>query len=104
MPIHTNPFFTEDEMRAALMKQHIAYSEMYKPSERKVLIKPEVEKIIHSGPVTIVFWKDKTKTIVRCAAHDTYDEYNAFCAALAIKLYGNNSKLKKLIRKATVTK
>ena len=58
-------------------------------------------KIIHSGPCTIVFWNDKTKTIVRCSENDIYDEYAAFCSALAIKMYGNNSKLKKMIKKVT---
>lgn len=58
-------------------------------------------KIIHSGPATIVFWNDKTKTVVRCSENDIYDEYAAFCAALAIKMYGNNSHLKKMIEKVT---
>ncbi len=61
-------------------------------------------KIIHSGPATIVFWNDKTKTIVRCSENDVYDEYAAFCSALAIKMYGSNSHLKKMIRNKTEDK
>ena len=57
-------------------------------------------KIIHSGPCTIVFWNDDTKTIVRCSDNDTYDQYAAFCAALAKKMFNTNSHLKKLIRSA----
>lgn len=56
------------------------------------------KRILHSGPCTIVFWEDGTKTIVRLSENDIYDEYQAFCAALAIKLYGSNSHLKKVIR------
>ena len=87
-----------------LQREYIEYSRMFKETEGGIIVMPEVTKIIHSGPVTVVFWKDGTKTLVRCAAHDAYDEYNAFCAALAIKMYGNNSKLKKMIKKATAEK
>ena len=59
------------------------------------------ERIIHSGPATIVFWNDKTKTVVKCSENDIYDEYEAFCAALAIKMFGSNSHLKKMIRDKT---
>lgn len=58
-------------------------------------------KIIHSGPATIVFWNDKTKTVVKCSENDIYDEYEAFCAALAIKMFGSNSHLKKMIHNKT---
>ena len=59
------------------------------------------ERIIHSGPATIVFWNDKTKTVVKCSENDIYDEYEAFCAALAIKMFGSNSHLKKMIHDKT---
>ena len=59
------------------------------------------ERIIHSGPATIVFWNDKTKTVVKCSENDVYDEYEAFCAALAIKMFGSNSHLKKMIHDKT---
>ena len=61
----------------------------------------EPERIVHSGPATIVFWNDKTKTVVKCSENDIYDEYEAFCAALAIKMFGSNSHLKKMIRDKT---
>jgi len=61
----------------------------------------EPERIVHSGPATIVFWNDKTKTIVKCSENDIYDEYEAFCAALAIKMFGSNSHLKKMIHDKT---
>ena len=57
----------------------------------------EPKRIVHSGPATIVFWNDKTKTVVKCSENDIYDEYEAFCAALAIKMFGSNSHPKKMI-------
>ncbi len=63
---------------------------------------PIPTKIIRSGPVTVIFWKDGTKTLVRRAEGAQDDPYLAFCAGLAKKIYGNNSKVKKLIEEKTV--
>lgn len=65
-------------------------------------IVPQVKKIIHSGPCTIVFWEDNTKTVVRLEEGKEYDEYAAFTAALAKKCYGSNSKVHKILEKKTV--
>ena len=51
------------------------------------------KRIIYNDPATIVFWKDGTKTVVKKAAKEPYNKYNAFCAALAKKVYGNNSRV-----------
>jgi hypothetical protein len=59
-------------------------------------------RILKSGNATIVFWKDGTKTVVKCGADETPDDYDAFTAALAIKIFGNNSRLKKVIKNKTV--
>jgi len=63
---------------------------------------PIPTKIIRSGPVTVIFWEDGTKTLVRRAEGAPDDPYLAFCAGLAKKIYGNNSKVKKLIDEKTV--
>lgn len=60
------------------------------------------DRILKSGNRVIVFWKDGTKTIVKLAEGEQDSIYAAFTAALAIKLYGSNSKLQKTIRKLTV--
>lgn len=55
------------------------------------------DRILVSGNRTIVFWADGTKTVVKRADDETDSVYSAFTAALAIKMYGSNSKLKKII-------
>lgn len=60
------------------------------------------EKIIKSADRTIVFWKDGTKTIVRRSDDTADDLYSAFCAALAKKVYGSNSQVKKILRMADI--
>jgi hypothetical protein len=59
-------------------------------------------RIVKSGPCTIVFWQDGTKTVVRCPADTIPNDYEAFTAALAIKIFGTNSQVKKLIQRLTV--
>lgn len=54
-------------------------------------------KIIYNGVATVVFWNDDTKTVVKRSTGTKDDRYNAFCAALAKKMYGTNSALKKYI-------
>ena len=58
-------------------------------------LKPK--KIIFNYPATSVFWNDGTKTVVKCATGTEPALYNAFCAALAKKIYGTNSRLKRII-------
>lgn len=53
------------------------------------------------GDFTIVFWKDGTKTIVKRAEGEADNTYTAFTAALAKKLFGNNSKLSRTIDNCT---
>ena len=56
-----------------------------------------VDHIFYDDVATVVFWTDGTKTVVKCAEGTKYDEYAAFCIALAKKIYGNNSALKRAI-------
>ena len=44
-------------------------------------------------------WDDGTITTVRCAKGTEFDEYTAFTAALAKRLYGNNSSIRRMIHK-----
>lgn len=56
------------------------------------------EKIIYNNPATIVFWKDGTKTVVKKAPHEKFNTYHAFCAALAKKILGNNSRVNAIVK------
>lgn len=77
-------------------------NESEKENLRKFAIKIEPKRILQNGPVTVVFWGDGTKTIVRRSENNADDPYSAFCAALAKKIYGNNSRVKKILEKKTV--
>lgn len=59
-------------------------------------------KIRKDGMVTVVFWKDGTATSVRCGAGEQYDDYVAFCAALAKKPFLSNSGIKRVLKNTPV--
>ncbi len=70
------------------------------PNKESVLFHPN--RILKNKNATVVFWKDGTKTVVKCAPGTTPNDYDAFTAALAIKIFGNNSALNKVIQGSTV--
>lgn len=59
---------------------------------------PEIKKVIFNNPVTVVFWNDKTKTIVRCEG-EKYDPEKGFVMAVVKKIFGNKSSYYDVIKK-----
>lgn len=47
-----------------------------------------ISKVISHDPATIVFWKDGTKTVVKCQEGDTYDLEKGILYAIIRKVYG----------------
>ena len=54
------------------------------------------QKVIYNDPATIVFWKDGTKTVVKCMEGDTYNPEAGLAMCVCKKLYG--SKYHKFFR------
>ena len=65
---------------------------------------PEVKKVIFNDPATIVYWKDGTKTVVKCQKGDDFDPEKGFAMAFLKKCWGNkgnfNDKLRKIMKEA----
>lgn len=59
--------------------------------------RPDPTKMIYitdvkfSGPATIVFWSDGTKTVVKCSENDVYDKEKGLAMAIVKKIIGNNN-------------
>lgn len=63
----------------------------------------EITRVIFSGPMTIVFWYDGTKTKVRLYQEKgkkkvINDKFTAITWAMAKKYYGSRSQLEKRLR------
>ena len=76
------------------------YCDEYDDEEDEIAVWPD--RIVKSGRATIVFWEDGTKTVVKRSPDEPDNDYNAFLAALGIKIFGSNSQLKKIIKEQTV--
>lgn len=49
----------------------------------------EIEKVIFNPPATIVFWNDKSKTVVTCGKDDVYDPEKGLAMAISKRAFGN---------------
>lgn len=62
-----------------------------------------IKDVKFSGPATIVFWTDGTKTVVKCRKGDNFDPEKGIAMACAKKLLGNEDGYHKEIAKYTKT-
>ena len=51
-----------------------------------------ISKVIFNPPATIVFWKDGSKTVVKCQEGDVFDPEKGLAMAFMKKAYGNAGK------------
>lgn len=52
---------------------------------------PGICAVTFNDPATIIQWEDGTKTVVKCASGQQFDEYTGFCAAVCKKLFGSSA-------------
>ena len=60
---------------------------------------PFVDRVIFNGPATIVFWKDGTKTVVKCGKDEAFDREKGLAMAMCKRLYGNNGNFNNVFKK-----
>ena len=53
---------------------------------------PPISKVVFNPPATIVFWKDGSKTVVKCQDGDVFDPEKGLAMAFMKKAYGNTGK------------
>lgn len=81
------------ETTKAIFKE---YHNMFKkPNIRSI---PSIEKVIFNDPATIVFWSDKTKTVVK-AENEDFDPEKGLAMAISKKALGNNGRYFNEIKK-----
>lgn len=66
----------------------------------KNIVLPEIEKVIFQKAHTIVVWKDKSRTVVKCF-DEQFDKEKGLAMAIA-KKYMDRNKFKKLIENADI--
>ena len=49
---------------------------------------PMIRKVIFHDPATIVYWQDKTRTVVKCKDGETFDKEKGLAMCISKKLLG----------------
>lgn len=52
--------------------------------------KLQIKQVIFHNPATIVYWSDKSKTVVKCKEGDIFDEETGLAMCVAKKFLGDN--------------
>lgn len=66
---------------------------------RRRSIVPEIDRVTWNSPATVVFWKDGTKTVVKCGDKDDFDKEKGLAMAFMKKVLGNKGNYYNYIRK-----
>lgn len=61
----------------------------YASTKAKSISVPAIKKVIFNDPATIVFWRDGSKTVVKCQDGDIYDPEKGLAMAISKKALGN---------------
>lgn len=59
----------------------------------------EIKEVRFNGPATIVFWKDGTKTVVKCGPHDKIDYEKGLAMAITKRALGDSGHYYETIKK-----
>ena len=91
--------------RAAAILREKEMKKLFGSDSPRVDVKNETsrflaKKILKNGDYMTVLWQDGTKTIVKRAADEAESDYAAFTAAFAIRSFGSNSALKRIVASA----
>lgn len=71
----------------------------FEPDKEKL----EILRVVFNGPATIVFWSDKTKTVVKCGKRDKFDPEKGLAMAIVKKMFGNKGNYYNIIKKSLDT-
>lgn len=66
--------------------------------DRMFMRQPEIKKVIFNDPATIVYWEDRTKTVVKCEK-EKYDPEKGLAMAIAKKALGNQGNYFEVFKK-----
>ena len=59
----------------------------------------KIERVIYNDPATIVFWKDGTKTVVKCQKGDTYNPETGLAMCIIKRVCGNKANYNNIFTK-----
>lgn len=97
-----------DCLNSGILRQFCLPTELCKPNvvacikEETTMncdIRSNIKDVIFSDRVTIILWKDGTKTMVRAGKHEYYDPEKGFAMAVCKKMFGNEGNYYEVFKK-----
>lgn len=97
-----------DRLNSEILRQCHLSTELCKPNvvacikEETTMncdIRSNIKDVIFSDRVTIILWKDGTKTMVRAGKHEDYDPEKGFAMAVCKKMFGNEGNYYEVFKK-----
>lgn len=61
--------------------------------------KNSIRRVLFHEPVTVVFWDDETKTVVKCSKNDEFDPHTGLAMAICKKAFGNTGVYNEVFKK-----
>lgn len=58
--------------------------------KNKAIYDSMIQRVIFNPPATIVFWRDGSKTVVKCGEHDIFDPEKGLAMAISKRAFGDN--------------
>lgn len=56
--------------------------------KNKAIIESAIQRVIFNPPATIVFWRDGSKTVVKCGENDIFDPEKGLAMAISKRVFG----------------
>ena len=97
-----------DLLNSRMLRQYNLSTELCKPNVVACIkgettmncdIRSNIKDVIFSDRVTIILWKDGTKTMVRAGKHEHYDPEKGFAMAVCKKIFGNEGNYYEVFKK-----
>ena len=97
-----------DRLNSEILRQYGLSAELCKPNvvacikEETTMncdIRSNIKDVIFSDRVTVILWKDGTKTMVRAGKHEDYDPEKGFAMAVCKKMFGNEGNYYEVFKK-----
>lgn len=97
-----------DRLNSEILRQCCLPTELYKPNTVACIkeettmncdIRSNIKDVIFSDRVTVILWKDGTKTMVRAGKHEAYDPEKGFAMAICKKMFGNKGNYYEVFKK-----
>lgn len=84
---------------AKMGQQHLGETAKKSIEEYNLKSRFNIRKVIFSGPCTIVFWADGTKTMVRVQGDDKLDREKGLAMAIAKRAYGDKGNYSNIFKR-----